>query len=65
MPRPKEEKAWKYVLLFIAGLALFLYGSWNPFGYTVIWKLSILNLWIETVGGAMVVAAYWYLREIL
>jgi len=53
------------VLLFIAGLALFLYGSWNPFGYTVIWKLSIPNLLIETVGGAMVVAAYWYLRDIL
>jgi hypothetical protein len=65
MPRSKEEGAWKYVLLFIAGLALFLYGSWNPFGYTVIWKLSIPNLLIETVGGAMVVAAYWYLRDIL
>jgi len=53
------------VLLFIAGLALFLAAAWNPFAAVYLGPIPIPLLYVEFAGGLMVVAAYWRLREVV
>jgi len=66
MPRRGEvEGVAKWVLLFIAGLALFLLAAWDPFATVYLGPVPVPLLYVEFAGGLMVAAAYWKLREVV
>jgi hypothetical protein len=66
MPRRGEtEGATKWVLLFIAGLVLFLAAAWNPFATVRLGPIPVPLFFVEVAGGLMVAAAYWKLREVV
>ena len=53
------------MLLFVAGLALFLAAAWNPFATVYLGPVPVPLLYVELAGGLMVAAAYWKLREVV
>jgi len=66
MARKREvEGVAKWVLLFIAGLALFLAAAWDPFATVHLGPVPVPLLYVELAGGLMVAAAYWKLREVV
>jgi len=66
MARKREvEGVVKWVLLFVAGLALFLATAWNPFATVYLGPIPVPLLYVELAGGLMVAAAYWKLREVV
>jgi hypothetical protein len=66
MARKREvEGVGKWVLLFVAGLALFLAAAWNPFATVYLGPVPVPLFYVELAGGVMVAAAYWRLREVV
>jgi len=60
-----EKNVVRLVVLFIAGLALFLAGAWNPFGTVKLGPIEVPLFYVELMGGFMVVAAWYKLREVV
>ena len=60
-----EKDVVKLVVLFIAGLALFLAGAWNPFGSVKLGPFEVPLFYVELAGGFMVLAAWFKLREVV